>query len=256
MKNFTMIIILSFLCVPKFVIGQDTGFGKVSEKELEEKEYAQDSDAKAAVLFRKVTVYFNYHQSEGFQVVTNIFERVKIYNKDGFDYATVAERLYRNRSDEETLSGLKAITYNLENGQISKDKLKNSDVFKTNINAYYDEEKFTLPNVREGSVIEYEYKLNSPFFYAMDEIALQYDIPIKQQSISIEIPEYFYFKPNMKGYLAVTPKYATSSGKINFTSKQRSEGSGFSSYKTTFQNSSINYEINETLFEMKRCTST
>lgn len=248
-KTSIMLFLLLGLGASEALIAQDTRFGKISEEELQEKSYAPDPNAAAAVLFRKVALSFNYRQGQGFEVITNVHERIKIYTKEGFDHATISERLYRDGKDGETLTSLRAITYNLKSGKITEDKLKNSEVFKSTINKYYDAEKFTLPNVQEGSVIEYEYRLNSPFYYSLDEIALQYDIPIKQQEISLAIPEYFYFKPNMKGYLPVTPIYSSSRAKIVFNSKQRSRNS-FGSTPTTFTNSSIDYQVNKTLFKM------
>ena len=250
MRIITIVLLVACLHTSKILMAQDFRFGKVSKEELQEKSYGFDSDMGALVIYREVAVSFNYQQSIGFQLITNVYERVKIYTKNGFDHATISERLYRDGNDQETLTGLKAFTYNLENGQIVKDKLKNVDVFKSTINKHYDEEKFTLPNVQEGSVIEYQYRLNSPFYYSMDEIALQYDIPIKQQSISIAIPEYFFFKPNMKGYLTVTPKYFSSAGKIVFNSKQRSGGSFYAAPSTSFRNNSLEYRVNNTLYEM------
>ena len=204
---FKQIVLIAVLLLSVAIQAQDFKFGKISKQELEEKAYAKDSSASAVVLYRKLSVSYDYIQSIGFQVVTNVHERIKIYNKEGFDYATVSERLYSNNSDRESLFGLKAYTYNIENEKIVKSKLKSSETFSKVLSKYYKEEKFTMPNLKEGSVIEYQYKVTSPFAYSIDEVVLQYDIPIKNQQIKIAIPEYYNFKARMKGYLAVTPKY-------------------------------------------------
>ncbi|MGB7395480.1 MAG: DUF3857 domain-containing transglutaminase family protein, partial [Pricia sp.] len=211
--------------------------------------HPHDPSVPAAVLYRDVNVRFSYQESRGFQIVTAVHERVKIYSKEGFDYATVTEKLYKNGSDRESLLGLKAYTYSLANGEIAEHKLNKSNVFSTNAHAYYDEEKFTLPNVQEGSVIEYEYRKSSPFF-SIDEIDLQYDIPIKRQTVTIAVPEYFYFKPNMKGYLPVAPKYKSSTGKITFHQKRRSQASGLSARQTSYSSSNVTYRIDESIYDM------
>ena len=230
---------------------QDFKFGKVSEEELKETFNPSDSSATATVLYRSKEIGFNYVQGAGFNVVTEVFERIKIYDKAGFDYATVSQSLYRNNNDIETVSGLKAYTYTLKNGKIEKSKMEKSAIFTTELNKYRNEEKFTLPNVKEGCVIEYQYRITSPFYYSIDEIALQYDIPIKQQEISISAPEYFVFKPNMKGYLAVNPKYSTKSDKINFTNKSRTtSGGGWGVTSTEYSSQSIDYKVNVTNYNM------
>ncbi|MGS0526630.1 DUF3857 domain-containing protein [Zobellia nedashkovskayae] len=226
-------------------------FGKVSEEEIKETFNPSDSSAAATVLYRSKEIRFNYSSGTGFNVVTEVFERIKIYDKAGFDYATVSQSLYRNNNDIETVSGLKAYTYSWKNGKIEKSKMEKSAVFTTELNKYRNEEIFTLPNVKEGCVIEYQYRITSPFYYSIDEIALQYDIPIKQQEISISAPEYFVFKPNMKGYLAVNPKYSTKSDKINFTNKSRTtSGGGWGATSTEYSNQSIDYKVNTTDYNM------
>lgn len=246
-KNSISITLLLFgLCLN----AQDYKFGKVSKEELEEKYYPKDSSAAAVVLYRNERIWFQYYQKSGFQVVTNVHERIKIYNKDGFDYATKAEQLYKNGTDAENLSGLKAFTYNLVDDKIVKDKLEKSGQFQTSLNKYRNEEKFTLPNIKEGSVVEYEYEIHSPFYYNIAEIALQYDIPIKKEEISIATPEYFVFKPFMKGYLMIQPKYSTNSGTINIQSKSRSQ-SVRNIQNTKYSNSQIDYKVNTVQYNVE-----
>jgi len=230
------------------VFGQDFKFGKVSKEELEEKVYEKDSSTSAAVLYRKQSIRFNYIQGAGFKVHTEVYERIKIYNKDGFDYATVSQLLYKGKNDKESISGLKAYTYYLEEDKVVKSKMEKSAVFSTVVNKYRNEEKFTLPNIKEGCVIEYQYQVTSPFYYSIDEIDLQYDIPIKKQEISIATPEYFVFKPLMKGYLPVSPKFGKKQGKINYTTKNRNNQYTAS---TSFNARTINYQINTSSYEMQ-----
>jgi hypothetical protein len=193
-------------------------------------------------------------ESTGFRVITEVHERLKIYNKEGFDYATVNQLLYRDNSssEKEVLRGLKATTYNLEDGKIVESKLKSSETFKEEVSDYYFEEKFTMPNVKEGSVIEYKYIHESPFSYNIDEIDLQYDIPIKKQIIQVEIPEYYSFNPRVKGYLNTSPKKSKSSGKINFVNKTRSQGNGFTTPMgaASYTSSTLDFVTNISTFDM------
>lgn len=236
-KNTLLVTVLLFAVFS--TRSQDYKFGKVSKEELLEKVYEKDSSAAAVVLYREHKTYFNYIQSTGFQVTTNVHERVKIYNSDGFEYATVKENLYHNNGESENMQGLKAYTYNWVDGKIEKDKLKSSAEFKTEINDYYKQEKFTMPNIKEGSVIEYEYSIVSPFYWSIDELVLQYDIPIKKQEVAITTPEYFVFKPTMKGYLKITPDISAGNGKITIVDKTR--GGSKVQVNTTFDRSEIDY---------------
>ncbi|TDQ30657.1 DUF3857 domain-containing protein [Zeaxanthinibacter enoshimensis] len=240
---------LAMLCAA-FGYAQDIKFGKITSEELEEKIYPNDSTAPAAVLYRDLDVRYHYNEATGFQVITAVHERIKIYDQEGFDYATIAQRLYQGKSKEESLSKLKGYTYNLVNGEVEKTKLKGSDTFSRDVNKYYKEETFTMPQVKEGSVIEYQYNVISPYSYSLDDIVLQYDIPIREQHIKIAIPEYYSFKTKMKGYLGINPSYGKESGKINFTTTTTTRG-GMNPGGSTMRNNSVDYFINTTTFSMK-----
>jgi hypothetical protein len=234
------------------VKAQNYNFGKVSEEELAEMDYSLDSSAVAAVLYRSLKVSYDYSQSLGFKTITDVHERIKIYKKEGFDYATVSELLYLgdSGSSKEAIRGLKAVTYNLADGKIEESKIKSSESFTEEVSKYYRREKFTLPNVKEGSVIEFFYTIDSPFYYNIDEIQLQYDIPIKRQEIALAIPEYFIFSPKIKGYLNVSPKESKKSGIITLNNKTRTSDGFTQPDKTNYSTSSIDYTINVSEFAM------
>ncbi|ULC59255.1 DUF3857 domain-containing protein [Flaviramulus sp. BrNp1-15] len=235
----SILLLVFFISFTGFA--QDYDFGKISKEELIEKFNPLDSSASATYLYKYRRTYYNYVQGQGFQLITDVHERIKIYNQEGFKYATKSIMLYRDNSTREKVGNLKAYTYNLINNKIDDVKLKKDGVFNTEKSSYFDETKFTMPNVKEGSVIEYEYKLISPFYWNVDEFEFQHDIPVKKIYAKIEIPEYFNFKVNTKGYLLVTPESSSKRGKITFNDRTRTEGR-LGASKTTFSSSSIDFQ--------------
>ncbi len=248
MKKVTLTSILCLFAIT--LDAQNYKFGKVSNEELQEERYEKDSTASAAVLYRNVDVHYNYDISEGFSVVKDVYERIKIYDKKGFDFATVKEMLYIGGTSKENFSSLKAYTYNMEGGKIEKVKLKNSEVFSKELSKYYKEETFTMPNLKEGSVIEFQYKVTSPYTYSIDEILLQYDIPIKKQEVKITIPEFYVFTPRIKGYLQAIPEISTANKKINYTSGDKSS-TGLGSQTGSYRSRSIDYKAKVSKFNME-----
>ncbi|KJD35386.1 hypothetical protein PW52_09795 [Tamlana sedimentorum] len=196
MKNLYLIAIL----IAQITFAQDFKFGKVSKEELQEEKYLQDPSANAVVLYKKQSTYFSFNTVES-TLITEIHERIKIYNKDGFDYATHFIDLYQSGNSEEDVSGLKAVTYNLVDGQIEKTSLDKKQIFETEVNYNYNEIKFSMPDVKEGCVIEFKYKITSPFIWNIDEFVLQYDIPIKKVEASISTPDGLNFKETIKGFI-------------------------------------------------------
>lgn len=191
MKNLLFIITV-VLCLNQ-TNSQNYNFGKVSKLELEEKFYPMDSSANAAILYKSENISFNYNQADGFRQVKEVKMRIKIYNKEGFGWANKRVSLYKSSSgSNEKMKGIKGYTYNLENGKIDKSKLKGDGIFSEKANDLFDVSSFTLPNVKEGSVIEYEYTVSSPFLQ-IDDINLQYSIPVKKIDISVSTPQFYKY---------------------------------------------------------------
>ncbi|MGK0255205.1 MAG: hypothetical protein ACI9OE_002729 [Mariniflexile sp.] len=241
--------ILLCLCFTITTFSQDYKFGNISKEELEEKFNPLDSSANATYLYKYRRTFFEYQQEKGFYQVTEIHERIKIYNQEGFNYATKAVSLYKNNSEHEEMNSLKAYIYNLVNNKIEETKLQKEGVFKTEQSEYFDETKFTMPNIKEGSVIEYKYEIHSPFYWNVDDFEFQHAIPIKKIEAQFEAPEYFNFKLNVKGFLSVIPKNELKRDKITFRSKTRSEGlvtgTTYNSSDLEFKNHITSYDLSD-----------
>ena len=243
-------IILIYLALNiQFMMGQDYDFGKVSKEELLETFNPLDSAASASYLYKYRKSFFEYIPDDGFQLITEVHERIKVYNKEGFDYATKKINLFKDGGNNEKLTELKAFTFNLVNDRIEESKLKGDGEFNIELSKFYDQKSFAMPNVKEGSIIEYKYKVRSPFVSVVDEFKFQHDIPVKKLVAIFEVPEYFNYNVNVKGYMPVAPKIEVLNGDITFNTKSRSGGSWAPS-KTTFNTSKISYRKNRSLYEM------
>src|SRR5680860_411987 len=196
------------------VQSQEVKFGRVSKAELSEKLNEKDSSAVATYLYKSQKSHFEYEESFGFKLITEVHERIKIYTKEGFKYATKKVNLYKNRADVEQLTSLKAITFNLVGNSIEEAKLKSDGEFDIELSEFYNQKSFTMPQVKEGSVVEYKYQITSPFLSNVDEFVMQHDIPIKHLVASMETPEYLNYRINIKGFLSVRPKKESRTGTI------------------------------------------
>ena len=195
MRNFYLVLIL--ICFGFHADAQNYKFGKVSEEEVLEKSHPKDPDADAAILFREHDTYYEINRNTGFTLVTDIRERVKIYNKDGLDWATKEIFHYESGNDREKITGIKGVTYNLVGGKMVEEKLRKDGIFEEKVTDYKVKTILTMPAVKEGSVIEYEYTLRSPFITSIDMVPLQNLIPINRLEATVTIPEYFGFKKHM-----------------------------------------------------------
>lgn len=215
------LLVLAFIAF-QFSYSQNFKFGKVSKEELLQKEHPLEPPSNAAVLYRENMTHFEYSSDEGFFIVTEVFERIKIYNKEGFDQATKRVGLYQGKGNyNESISSLKAYTYNLDaSNKIEKVKLKSDGIFEEDINAYYKQKKFTMPDLKEGCVIEYKYRITSPFISNVDEYRFQEEIPVNEVYISFRAPEYFSYKTHQKGWLDIQIKNDGQSRTIEYNYMQ------------------------------------
>ncbi|WP_299888897.1 DUF3857 domain-containing protein [uncultured Lacinutrix sp.] len=231
------------LLLLNIAFAQNYKFGKISKEELMETSNQDDPDAHATVLYKKHNVSFDYREDDGFVQQNEYHERIKIYDKQGFEWANKRFRLYdRSNSSKEELNDLKAYTYTLENGKIEKTKLKKEGIFEEKNNKYWSTTTLTMPNVKEGCIIEMKYIIESQFMQ-IDDVVLQYDIPIKKLEVDVVIPEYFNFKKIVNPKAVFYPKFEeyTNNRKETITSKSRS---GQFASQTTFQSSDFEFKEN------------
>lgn len=208
-------ILLAFLLATVPNHAQEVKFGKVSMEELTQATHPLEPDAEAAVLYRSYNTFFDYGNTSGFQLLTEIHERIKIYKKTGFNHATIRKFLYQSKSAKEKISKLKGITYNLENEKIVETKLDKSGIFTEDYNDFYELSTFTLPNVKEGSVLDIEYTIYSPFAEDVEQIRFQQDIPVDYVKASFSHPDFYTYKQHWKGFYTVESTFNTNSKSIN-----------------------------------------
>jgi hypothetical protein len=248
MKTNLLAIILFFAIFCSTINAQEFKLGKVSVAELEEKVHPKDPSAVAAILFKKGDVKFEYSDSQGFQVITLVQTRVKIYKKEGYDWANQSVRYYLDNSQSENVFFSDAVTYNLVGGKIEKTKLKSDGEFLEKINKYWGRKKIAMPNVKEGSVIEYAYTIKSPMIGSLRDWDFQTSIPVNYSEFTTNIPEYYQYKTNQKGYLSIAKTVEKRRGSFIINSKERT---GYTVIKTEFYQDKIEFEETRTNYLAK-----
>jgi hypothetical protein len=193
-------------------------YGEIPMEDMKMTVYPGDSSASAVILA---------DYGEASVSITNIgaslqFERhvrIKILKKDGLSWADASIPLYHVGTAEEKASGLKATTYNLENGKIVETKMSKEGIFKEKFTRNINLQKFTLPNVKEGSVIEYSYTVNSDFLSNFPNWQFQYDIPVRHTEYWAIIPDFYIMEKYMQGYVTPTSYDAKDRSQSEYSEK-------------------------------------
>ncbi|REG96324.1 DUF3857 domain-containing protein [Flavobacterium aquicola] len=218
MRKFKTVISLFILFSFIEVKAQNFELGKVSMDELEQKVHPKDSSAAAAILFKKGKTSFEYHRERGFTVISEVSMRIKIYKKEGYDWAnfTVPYYVGYENYNDDVVAFSNAVTYNVVNGTIVKTKLNSEGTFKKNVNEYWNEATITLPNIKEGSVIEFKYILKTENIVKFPVFYFQERIPINAAEYTTNIPYFFTYKPIQIGYVDLKVDSKVTDGSLHY----------------------------------------
>ena len=167
--------------------------GKISSGDFTVNSPVVDSNSNAVVLADVGTCKFVGNDKGWFTVIFTKYKRVKILNKNGFPAANVNILLYKNGDAVEKIKDLKAATYNLTNGSVTPTKLDDKNIFEDVLTKNYIEKKFTFPAVKEGSIIEYSYQMESDFLFHLPSWEFQGEYPCLWSSYEVRVPAVFNY---------------------------------------------------------------
>lgn len=168
----------------------------VSKLDITTNTFEKDSTANALVIYEYGNSYID---KKTFKLITEIKQKIKIINRQGFDHSVISIPLYKNEKKEEKIKNINGATFNLENDEIVQTKLLNSEIFEENYNENFNIVKFTLPNIKEGSVITYSYTIESPFIYKYHGWNFQSDIPKLYSEYNTSIPGNYEYHIKLVG---------------------------------------------------------
>lgn len=180
-------------------------FGDIDMSRLQEKSHPKFPDASHAYIFKNSLVRYDL-ESRFPRIITERHYRIKIYKSEGVNEANVVIYIRRNKGDKEAVKDIKAECYNVVDGKKEKSKLSKNEVFTEEVNEYRTKVSFAIPNAREGSIIEFRYKINSPFVYSFPRHYFQENVPVDRSELVVNVPNYFSMSPTATGTIALNRK--------------------------------------------------
>ena len=229
-------------------------FGKPTKEEMEMTVYSPDPDAEAVVLcrltdveytvqtsgflvdyrekcrikvlkpggtrFAKVTVPYQMNMSVGnnIQGLRTSFMAIpmdRVSGNSSFQEqdGPMSEGIFGTDGDE-MVEDIKATAFNQEGGKVVKTTLKKNDIVKTKIDNQNYLVEFTVPNVKVGTVIEYEYNIHSQLFWELRDWYAQCEIPVVFAKLDMNIPNYLIFNIEDHGIQRLT--YTCTVGSLKY----------------------------------------
>jgi len=154
---------------------------------VKEVSHPADEKASAAYLSHTANVTMEFYRGNYYRI-THHKDEIKIYKQTGESYGEFEIYLRRDKNRSEELLDIKGTTYNYDHEQdkMIATKLSEESIFHESINDHYSAEKWAMPNVKAGSLIQIEYTTRSPWIYVIPRFDFQLDIPVDHAEYSFQ----------------------------------------------------------------------
>lgn len=215
-KSIFIIPAILFSGIMVFAQKDIPSFGKVDKADLEMKQCSFDEAAEAVVLFDVAEVYCFLNHNSNSNFITTQFERrvrIKILNNKGLYHANIRIPFVSD-NDIEEIKNLTAETINQDaNGNIIVTKVDKNSIYIKKINTRFSEVVFAFPEVKAGSIIEYQYKEEAKWLYALKNWFFQKNIPIILSRYTLNFPPELAVSAKPKGILKVETTHNFTDGR-------------------------------------------
>ncbi|WP_296618845.1 transglutaminase-like domain-containing protein [Marivirga sp.] len=204
MQKFPYLVFFLLLSVPFTSLSQKYPFkvGKVDKEDMAIDSCGFYPEASSMIIAKYGDLKFRYNRDAGWQYRMEVGVRKKIFSiTDAADAGNIKIRAYEpdKGGSKEDIGSIKAYSHNIVNGEVESDKLKRRDVFKKRINDNWVEYSFAIPNIKEGSIVDYSYIVTSDYLSNLTTWRFQEDIPVALNDFRYTLPEWFNYQSSQLG---------------------------------------------------------
>lgn len=142
--------------------------------------------------------------------------RTKILKENGVGYGNMDIVYYSDENDmnvQEEFYEFSVVVYNQVNGKVKKSNVSSSCYKDERIDPFHVVRHVRVPNLKAGSIIEYQYKLFSNRFEDIYDWQLQERIPVMYSRCEMNIPANIHF--NMQAPIHPLIKRSVREGTLN-----------------------------------------
>jgi len=206
MKTYLLLITLFLSVTLLSQLNPKTKWGNLSTAEIDYKEVPFEKDAPAVILYEKGDMTIARLDNQNI-----IYKRIKILTEEGKKFAN-QEILYHDLYNFDEIRYVKAQSINIVDGKEVRTAVKNSEIYDTEVSGTLRSKRFAIPNVKVGTIIEFEYTHFSKNNYYFEPWRFQHEIPTLYSTFQISIQAAYEFMPICSGEKIV--KYARENEKL------------------------------------------
>lgn len=202
MNNKFFVLAIMLMAMNVMAFGQKK-FPKITAADFATPAEAADTTVDAVFIYEIGETQFSA-DAVRFSLDTYVKTRIHILTEEGKEYANKAIT-YRSSSknankDNDRVESVNAAAYNLVNGKVVKTSMPSKYVFREKVNDDYMRLKFTVPDVKVGTIIEYSYMISSARCTDLPTWYLQKNEPVRYSYYSATIPEWYNYHIEDRGY--------------------------------------------------------
>lgn len=169
-------------------------FGKPTPEEFSMTVYEKDTTAKVVILHEQAS--FDYKASgKGLVLIKNVYKKIKVFDSQNFDRLVETIPLIASSEHAETLRGFRGYVHT---GSL-KHILKKENLLPSFVEGLGTAINVLVSNVEDGSIIEYVYRIESPFLFNLRGWNFQNEIPTLYSELLTKIPVGFSFNQALYG---------------------------------------------------------
>ncbi len=178
-------------------------FPKISPADFATPPEAADTTVDAVFIYDIGETKFTV-TSTGFALETTVKTRVHILTEQGRQYADKSIVYHydvkASSDDHDKVKNVDATAYNLVDGKVVKTSMPSKYVFKEQVNDYYQRLKFSVPDVKVGTIIEYSYTISTPRFTEIPTWDIQREEPVRYSYYYLRMPKWINCRFEQRGY--------------------------------------------------------
>ena len=193
-------------------------FGRIDPVYMTMETCPFDSAATAFFIFNEQSCMTSYYKttaryaSDGtmtdgpdYQNNIHIHRAIKILDNSATDWGNYS---FVINTKLDKIGSFKGFTYNMEDNKVVKTKLERNQVIFEEAGPNSERIKISMPQVKKGSVIEFELNITSQNFYSLGPFPLQFTIPVEKNILVVKTLEYYNYNRISKGYFGMAPAFS------------------------------------------------
>ena len=202
-RMFSTIIFLFYCITSNSQVSWIHAFGEPLVEEFALNSYPADPEAAGIVLYERGN--YTVGEADGYiRLFKEVHRKVKVLDAKNFKHATVEILFYKEKNLQENITKFKAITHN---GTIKKYVGEQAN-FDADLTENWYIKRFTFPDIKDGSILEYTYTIETPYLFNIGSWSFMEEIPTLYSELHTEIPGNYHYNRTLYGDMELDVNHA------------------------------------------------